>query len=165
MGEHSGGIRIVKIRPSPIRFARQAQRIEGEPAFAGSCKDINDPLNVVCPNFVRHVTFHIEYSACDRELGNFRRLCSDTPLMVVALAVKLPRSRDHAWGYVITGETASVINGAKKPQEVPEAAAKIDDGSIRAPVEKTQELPVTLFVRIGPIPIDALRRRAVRFKF
>src|ERR1700687_4230344 len=106
MGEHVSGIGIVKAGSSPIRVARHAQHIESKAALARPREDINGSVNVARPDFVRHATFDIEYSACDREVGDFRGLRSYPPLTVVALTMKLTRLLDHVWRNVVANETA-----------------------------------------------------------
>ena len=73
----------------------------------------------------------------------------------------LARLLDHAWRDVIAGKTAPMAFGAQKAPEVAEAAANVDDGSLRAAVEQVEKLPVTPFMRLDPVPVDAKRRCAM----
>jgi len=128
MTKHVSGIGIIQVGTPPIRITRHAQHIESKAASSRARENIDGLMDVSLPDLIGHVAFDIEYSARDREVGDFRRLRSYPPLTVIALTVKLPRFLDHAWRDVITNEAAMVAGGAKKAQEISEATAEIDDG-------------------------------------
>src|ERR1700722_13056280 len=165
ISKHAGKGGMIQVRASPVWVARQAQHIEGKAAPSRLLENIEGLVKVTDPQIVGNAAFDVENSARDREVGDFHGHGANPPFAVVTLTMNLSRLLDHVLRDVIPNEAASMAGGAKKAQKVAETTAEIDDRGVGAAFEETEKLPVTQFVRSGPVPVDALRRCAVRHEF